>query len=278
MEKSLFVFGLGYSALTLAGRLQREGWRISGTCRDVGKCAALKEKGIDAVPFEAVRSIGAPHILVSIPPQETQGDVVLAHYRGHLLSQPRRWIGYLSTTGVYGDRQGAWVDEDTPVSPNTARLVRRVEAERRWLGLGAHVFRLAGIYGEGRNALVDVREGTAKRIDKPGQVFSRIHVEDVAGVLRASLHAPCPGSIYNVCDDAPAPAHDVVAYACALLGSELPPLIPFEHAALSPMAREFYSANRRVRNAHITQALGYVLRYPTYREGLSALHRQMRED
>ena len=188
-----------------------------------------------------------------------------------------KWVGYLSTTGVYGDRGGDWVDEESPLEPNTARGQRRLQAERSWLrlhsdfGLPVHLFRLAGIYGPGRNTLLNVRDGSAKRIIKPGQIFSRIHVEDIAGVLAASIAKPNPGRAYNVCDDEPCPPQEVVEFAANLLGLPLPPEIPFEQAELSPMAKSFYAESKRVSNRRIKTELGYKLVYPNYREGLRAL-------
>jgi nucleoside-diphosphate-sugar epimerase len=185
------------------------------------------------------------------------------------------WAGYLGTTGVYGDRGGEWVDEASPVAPTMPRTRRRVAAEGRWLasGLPVHLFRLAGIYGPGpaRNPLDAVRSGTARRIVKPGQMFGRIHRDDIVQVLCASIARPNPGAIYNLADDEPAPPQDVVAYACALLGTAPPPEIPYEEADLSPMARSFYADNRRICNARIKEELGVILRYPTYREGLESL-------
>ncbi|MBL8654941.1 MAG: SDR family oxidoreductase, partial [Alphaproteobacteria bacterium] len=189
-----------------------------------------------------------------------------------------KWIGYLSTTGVYGNRDGDWVDERAALHPSGSRGAARVAAEDAWLALGRvghkiHIFRLAGIYGAGRSALDTVRDGKAKRIVKPGQVFSRIHVEDIANVLEASIAKPDPGAIYNVCDDDPAPPQDVIAYACALLGVEAPPEIPYAQAAssMSEMARSFYTDNKRVSNLKIKEALGVKLAYPDYRAGLRAL-------
>ena len=271
MVKHLFIFGLGYSSQALARLAMAHGFAISGTCRTAEKCDALKTLGIDAHLFDAVPSgiiKDASHILSSAPPQEGHGDVVLARYADVL---PDAWLGYLSTTGVYGDWDGQWVDEESELRAGNARLERRVEAEAQWRARGGHVFRLAGIYGAGRSAIDDVRAGTARRIDKPGQVFSRIHVEDIAQTVFASMQKPDTGAVYNVCDDEPAPAAEVVAYACQLLGVPLPPLVPFEQAKLSAMGREFYSANRRVRNDKIKKALGVSLRYPTYREGLKAI-------
>jgi nucleoside-diphosphate-sugar epimerase len=188
-----------------------------------------------------------------------------------------RWIGYLSTTGVYGDRAGGWVDEEAPLIPTGERGRRRVAAEARWLDLVrrhgslVHIFRLAGIYGPGRNALDTVRAGRAQRIVKPGQIFSRIHVADIAQVLRASMAKPEPGAIYNVCDDDPAPPADVVAFACDLLGVPCPPPVPFDEAKLSQMALSFYADSKRVSNRRIKEELGVRLLYPSYRDGLAAL-------
>jgi nucleoside-diphosphate-sugar epimerase len=216
---------------------------------------------------------GVTHVLTSVAPDEA-GDPVLDLHGPDLLRLPGlAWAGYLGTTAVYGDRGGAWVDEETPVDPTLARADRRARAEAAWLasGLPAHVFRLAGIYGPGRNAFVNLRDGTARRVVKPGQVFSRIHVEDIATVLEASIARPRPGAVYNVCDDEPVPPQEVVAHAAALLGVEPPPEQPYATAELSPMARTFYRDNRRVRNDRLKQELGVRLAYPTYREGLAAL-------
>ena len=283
--RGLFCFGYGYCAAALGALLGPAGWSLAGTCRTPDGCLALAEKGVDAVPFaretpltDARRLLaGATHVLLSIPP-DPDGDPVLDCH-GTAIAAPGsvEWIGYLSTTGVYGDRGGAWVDESATPAPSGARGRRRLRAERGWLAFGArhglsvHVFRLAGIYGPGRNALASVRRGEARRIHKPGQVFSRIHVADIARVLAASIARPRAGAIYNVCDDEPAPAADVVAHACALLGVAPPPLTPLDEAALSPMARSFHADNRRVSNARIKSELGVDLRFPHYRAGLAAL-------
>jgi nucleoside-diphosphate-sugar epimerase len=216
---------------------------------------------------------GVTHLLSSVPP-DADGDPVLRHHAADLAALPGlAWVGYLSTTGVYGDRQGGWVDEDSNLTPGTERGRRRLAAERAWLasGLPVHLFRLAGIYGPGRNQLAGLRAGTAQRIDKPGQVFSRIHVDDIATVLAASIACPSPGRAYNVCDNEAAPPAEVVAHAAGLLGMAPPPLVPFATAELSPMARSFYADSKRVDNARIKAELGVALRYPTYREGLAAL-------
>lgn len=281
----LFCFGLGYSALALARRLLAQGWSVAGTTRAQDKADRLAGAGIEVFLFDRDRPLddpagalaGTSHLLSSAPPDGT-GDPVLEHHRADIAAlEGLAWLGYLSTTGVYGDRGGGWVDEDSDLAPTGARGRRRVAAEAAWLdlwerdGLPVHLFRLAGIYGPGRSALDTVRDGTARRIDKPGQVFSRIHVDDIAAVLQASMARPRPGAAYNLCDDAAAPPQEVVAYACELLGREPPPLVPFEAAELSDMARSFYRDNKRVSNARIKDELGVALAYPTYRDGLRAM-------
>lgn len=282
--KRLFCFGCGYSARVFARRFAAQGGSVAGTGRTEEKMADLRAAGIEAfifagdkpLPEEALK--GTTHLLISTPPGEG-GDPVLAAHQDILrkLVPAIEWAGYLSTTGVYGDRKGGWVSEDTPLDPAVARSDRRAAAEAAWTtfarasGLPLHIFRLAGIYGPGRNQLKSVLEGTACRIVKEGQVFSRIHVEDIATVLEASIARPNPGAVYNVCDDEAAPAPDVVAYAALLLGKEPPPEVAFEEANLSPMAASFYMASRRVSNRRIHEELGVELAYPTYREGLKAL-------
>ena len=285
MVNRLFCFGLGFSARALAARLRGTEWRIAGTTRGEDRAAALRAEGIEAFVFDRVRPLedpaaalaGTTHLLASVPPDD-HGDPVLDVHGadiGGLGSLD--WIGYLSTTGVYGDRGGGWVDEGSALEPTGARGRRRVAAEEAWCalhrdhGLPVHLFRLAGIYGPGRNALATVRGGTAKRIDKPGQVFSRIHVDDIAQVLDASMARPEPGRAYNVCDDDPAHPAEVIAHACGLLGQEPPPLVPFAEADLSPMARSFYRDNKRVSNQRIKDELGVELAYPDYKAGLRAL-------
>lgn len=283
---TLFCFGLGYSAQVFAQHLTAEGWDIHGTCRDSGKAADLDRAGFTAHLFDGAAPLSeegraalarADAVLASIPPDREGRDPALVHHAGDLADGAARWIGYLSTTGVYGDHGGAWVDETTPVSPATARGARRVAAERAWLELHetyskpVHVFRLAGIYGPGRNPLAGLRAGQARRIVKPGHVFSRIHVADIARVLAASLARPQPGAVYNVCDDLPAPSSEVTEYAADLLGVAPPPAIPFEEAEMSTMARSFYADNKRVSNRRIRDDLGVALAYPDYRAGLEAL-------
>lgn len=284
MAPRLFCFGYSYSAEFLARRLAPRGFRIAGTARTAERVAALTAAGIDAFRFDGTAPLpldaleGTTHILASIPP-DADGDSALRWHGADLGRLPGlAWLGYLSTTGVYGDHGGAWVDESMPPSPRTERARRRVAAEAAWQALtpSAHVFRLAGIYGPGRSTLDQVRAGTARRIVKPGQVFSRIHVADIAQALEASIDRPRPGVIYNLCDDEPAASSDVAAFACSLLGITPPPEIPFDQAQLSDMALSFYGENRRVSNAKVKRELGIELLYPTYREGLSALMAEKR--
>jgi nucleoside-diphosphate-sugar epimerase len=279
----LFCFGLGYTALALARRLMPEGWQVAGTTRTVDRQVRLAADGIRAHLFGRDQPLrdapaalaGATHLLTSIPPDEA-GDPVLDHHLADLRGcAALHWVGYLGTTGVYGDRGGDWVSEGDAAAPTMPRTRRRAAAEECWRasGLPVHIFRLAGIYGPGagRNALDAVRTGTARRIVKPGQVFGRVHVDDIVQVLRASIARPDPGAVYNVADDEPAPPQDVIAFACELLGVAPPPEVPYEEAELSPMARSFYADNRRISNARIKRELGVSLRYPSYREGLRAI-------
>ena len=283
MTRHLFCFGFGYTAQALAHRLADEGWVVGGTCRTAEKAAALREAGFCVELFDRDHPLasqaldGVTHLLVSVPP-DAAGDPILAVHGDDIAQiEGLRWLGYLSTTGVYGDRAGGWVDETAELSPSGERGRRRVSAEAGWLdlwhrcGVPVHILRLAGIYGPGRSPFEALRAGTAKRIDKPGQVFSRIHVEDLVSVLAASIGWPRPGAIYNVCDDDPAAPEAVVAYAAALLGRPAPPLVPLEAAGLSPMARGFYDDNKRVANGLIKNELGVRLRYPDYRAGLAAI-------
>lgn len=263
---SLFIFGLGYTSQAVARTAMAQGFTVAGTCRSPEKCNILKEQGMEAFEFDNIPPdilTNATHILSSVPPQEN-GDIVLP-----FLPTTNKWLGYFSTTGVYGDYAGKWVDEQTAPRPDNYRLRKRLEAEKQWQERGGHIFRLAGIYGKGRSAIDDVLSGQARRIYKEGQVFSRIHVDDIAQTILASMSRPNKQAIYNVCDDEPSPAHEVVSFACELLGKTPPALIPFTEADLSPMGREFYSANRRVKNERIKQELGVNLFYPTYREGLA---------
>jgi len=281
MRGILLSIGHGYSARALAAELGSD-WRIIGTTRRAARAAELEAQGIEPVIWpggDLTDALGeATHVLSSVPPGP-EGDPVVAALGPHLASARHlRWAGYLSTTGVYGDHRGGWVDEDTPLSPATERGHARVAAEQGWrdLGLPLHIFRLAGIYGPGRSALDRVRSGSAQRIVKEGQFFSRIHVADIARVLAASMSAPRSGAIYNVADDEPAPPQDVIAFAARMLGLPLPPEVPFEEAGLGLMARSFYAESKRVRNDRIKRELGIRLRHPDYRAGLAALVEQER--
>ena len=284
-ENVLFVFGLGFSGHALSTRLMALGWKVRATTRNPEKAKALIQAGIEASLFDSDAPLsdmgvldGVTHLLASVPP-DPDSDPVLRHNGKEIAARAAQfsWAGYLSTTGVYGDRGGDWVDEASSLEPATERGRWRVLAEAGWCalwrahGLPVHLFRLAGIYGPGRNALETVRQGKARRIVKPGQVFSRTHVSDIAAVLAASIARPNPGAAYNVCDDDPAPPQDVVLHACELLGVEPPPEIPFDDAELSKMARSFYAESKKVSNTRIKNELGVTLEYPDYRAGLAAL-------
>jgi len=280
---TLFIFGMGYSAKVLANRLRNDGWQVNGTGSD---------GDVDFTDPAAVHAAlaGATHILSSVPPDRATGtDPVLAQYADAIRTAPAHWIGYLSSTGVYGDAGGAWVDEAASVG--TGRRNARTEADLAWQVWGgqvlgaqvlgrqasggqaldsrARVFRLPGIYGPGRSALDRVRDGSAKRIDLPDQVFSRVHVDDIAGGVIASFDGP-PG-VYNLGDDLPCSQNRVIEAACRLLGVDPPPLQSLEEANLSPMARGFYAENRRVANGKAKRLLGWTLRYPDYEAGLAAI-------
>lgn len=279
MTKTLLSLGHGFSARALAPLLLSEGWEVIGTTRDPAKLEAMRATGISAILWQAeavTEALGrATHLLMSAAP-DAEGDPAL-RLVGPAIEERApgiEWAGYLSTTGVYGDHQGGWVTEETPLAPATRRGQLRVEAENAWSSvpsLPLHIFRLAGIYGPGRGPFAKLRKGTARRIIKPNQVFSRIHVEDIAQVLRASIARPNPGTAYNLCDDAPAPPQDVIACAAEMLGMPIPPEVPFEEAELSPMARSFYGESKRVSNARIKEELGVTLRYPDYQSALTAI-------
>lgn len=283
-DRHLFAFGFGSTASVLASRLLGSGWRVSGTCRSPEKAAAIRVQSVDPHLFDGAVQLdrgvleGVTHILLSVPPG-ADGDPVLRMMQDEIVSQRAtlQWIGYLSTTGVYGDRAGGLVDETMEMAPTSDRGRRRQAAEEAWFALGREIgvpvqtFRLAGIYGPRRNQIVSLRTGRARRIVKPGHVFSRIHVEDIASVLEASIARPNAGAAYNVCDDEAAPPQDVVAFAAELIGMAPPLDVPFEDADLSPMARSFYAESKRVSNRRIKEELGVELRFPTYREGLRAV-------
>ena len=275
----LFCFGFGYSAEALARRLKPQGWAVAGTSQDGGGARHVfsRRRPLTGAGLAALGE--ATHVLISIPP-DGAGDPALDVHRARLAAAPHlSWIGYLSTTGVYGDCGGALVDESAPLKPTAARSEYRVAAERAWLDFGAAhgmavtVFRLAGIYGPGRSALDRVRLGDARRIDKPGHLFGRIHVDDIALALERAIARPSAGAIYNVADDEPAANADVIAFACQLVGLDPPPAIPFAEAApeMSDMALSFWRDNRRIDNRRIKRALALEWQYPSYREGLLAI-------
>lgn len=277
MDKRLLSFGHGFSARAVAARLVPEGWHIVGTTRSAEKLEAIAATGVEPLlwPGSDPRALIAefPNILISAGPGP-DGDPVLAALRDAFVTAAlqMRWVGYLSTTGVYGDHQGGWVDEQTSLNPATKRGQARVAAEAAWQvidDLPLHIFRLAGIYGPGRGPFAKVRNGTARRIIKQGQLFSRIHVDDIAQALELSLNTPTPGEIFNLCDDDPAPPQDVIGYAAELLGVPIPPAIPFEEAEMTPMARSFYAESKRVRNDRAKKILGWKPSYPDYRSGLA---------
>jgi nucleoside-diphosphate-sugar epimerase len=283
MTQTLLSFGHGYSAKALSHNLIQQGWSVIGTTRSADRAAAISKTGAQPLIFPSNDGLGAieaalrsaTHLLISAGPTQ-DGDPVLSVLRDRIaaVAQNLAWAGYLSTTGVYGDHQGGWVDETSPLTPSTARGRLRKAAEDEWRaidGLPLHVFRLAGIYGPGRGPFEKVRAGSARRIIKQGQVFSRIHVDDIAQVLAASISRPNPGAVYNLCDDDPAPPQDVIAHAAELLGVPVPPAVAYEDAELTPMARSFYAESKRVRNDRIKNDLGVELIYPTYREGLAAM-------
>ena len=279
MAKTLISFGHGYSASALAKLLIPLGWTVYGTTRSADRAESLARTGVIPVLWEQdnMDSVFAQvsHLLIAAGP-DAEGDPTLRLYRDQIttLAPQLEWAGYLSTTGVYGDHQGGWVDENTPLTPSTRRGQWRVAAESEWRSipnLPLHIFRLAGIYGPGRGPFAKVRNGTARRIIKENQVFSRIHVDDIAQILLASITRPNPGAVYNVCDDLAAPPEDVIAHAADLLGLPIPLAEPFESADMTPMARSFYAESKRVRNDRIKQDLGVTLKYPDYRAGLAAL-------
>ncbi|PPR14817.1 MAG: hypothetical protein CFH42_00579 [Alphaproteobacteria bacterium MarineAlpha12_Bin1] len=281
--QTLFCFGFGYTAKALSNTILSKGWSVRGTTRhkidqDVSNAKMFffdRDKPLTN-PDKALK--GITHLLVSIPP-DSIGDPVIDHHKIDLISQMEdlRWIGYLSTTGVYGDQGGAYVDENTQRNPKSIRSQIRAKIEDEWYnlwkhnGLPVHLFRLAGIYGPGRNTLEVLKKGLKEQVVKKGQVFNRIHVQDIASTLLASMNRPNPGGIYNVSDDEPASTQDVIAYACDLLGKKIPPAVPYERAKISEMARSFYEENKRVTNNLIKQELEVTLAYSNYRLGLQAL-------
>ncbi|MET1413602.1 SDR family oxidoreductase [Roseibium sp. HPY-6] len=279
----LFVFGVGFSSKAFIEEVRDQFEWIGGTTRSEEKASILRKAGVEPFLFDGTaKGAGisdalktATHVLVSIAPNE-DGDPVLTWHGEDIAAGKPSWTGYLSTVGVYGNHDGAWVDEDTPCKPVSKRSVQRVAAEDAWLsfagdtGLAVQVFRLSGIYGPGRNTFENFKKGKARRLVKPGQVFNRIHVADIARALKLAM-ATRSTRVFNVTDDEPAPPQDVVTYAAELLGVEPPPEIPFESADLTPMARSFYGENKRVSNKRIKDELGFTFRYPNYRIALRDL-------
>jgi len=287
-KKQIFCFGFGFSAQGLARNLPSLEWQIGGTCRGENKRNEMKQMGWEGFIFDGDGANAklpdffwdASHLLISIPPKPT--DFVLDNFCSDILKKRDwKWIGYLSTTGVYGDKEGEVVSETSELAPTIDRAKRRLEAENRWLKLFSeyqfpvHIFRCVGIYGPGRNPIETVRKGLGKRIDKPGYKFSRVHVDDLANVLNASIEKPNPGSIYNVCDDHPVESRHVTEYACELLKAELPPLVPFDEANLSEMAKSFYLDRKTISNQKIKDELGVKLKYPNYKVGLQSLLKEL---
>ena len=285
----LFVFGLGYSARAVIARLQPTLEAVWGTTRDPGKLAEIEQLGVKPLLFHGSTADSAPlagkelpaalsradHLLVSIAPDE-HGDPVLNHFRQELAARQPKSIVYLSTIGVYGDHNGAWVDEASECRPVSERSRQRVNSEGQWQSFSAEtgvpvaIIRLAGIYGPGRGSFQKIRRGSARRIVKPGQVFNRIHVDDIAAIVESAFIQRANGA-FNGTDDEPAPPQDVLSFAADLLGVPPPPELAFEEAEMTAMARTFYGENKRVRNDRIKRELGVRLTYPTYREGLPAV-------
>jgi len=281
-QNTLLSFGHGYSAQALDRLLLPLGWRIIGTCRSKDKAEALRARGVEpriwrgegATAELRADLAAATHVLTSVSPAPGHDPVLAAFGPALAAAKNLEWVGYLSTVGVYGDHQGGWVDETTPPTPMNPRGTLRWQAEQDWQGIAGlplHVFRIAGIYGPGRGPFAKLRAGTARRVVKEGQVFSRIHVDDIAQVLAASIAKPNPGTTYNLCDDDPAPPQDVIGFAAELLGLTPPPEVPFDAADMTTMGRSFYSESKRVRNTRIKDELGVRLHYPDYRSGLKAV-------
>lgn len=285
--KKLFCFGYGYTASYLAERLRASDWKIAGTTTDEEKYVFMKDQGIDAYLFDSSQPLADPlealegvtHILLSIPPSIAGDPAYLMHGVDIANIPTLEWVGYLSTIGVYGNQDGRWIDETKMTAPTSRRGSSRLKAEEQWRELGEntgmimpHFFRMSGIYGPGRSAIDAVRAGDSRRIEKPGHVFNRIHIEDILQVLISSINMPSPGEIYNLADDCPTPSHEVIAYACELLGYDMPPMIPFDQADIAPIVRSFYTDNKRIKNDKIKSAFGLSLIYPTYKTGLDACY------
>lgn len=285
LMSKIFCFGYGYCCDYLGHVLGAQGsWEICGTTRDPEKQEILQNRNVKTFLFDDGSPLSDPlyalkdvtHILISTPPDDVGDPAFLSHAEDILALKSLEWVGYLSTTGVYGDRGGAWVDEQAEISPTSKRGSRRAKAEAQWLdlyqrhGLPVHIFRLSGIYGPARSALDSVRAGVARRIEKPGHAFNRVHVEDIVQTLMASMRNPNPGSAYNLADDCPSSSAAVISYACELLDIEPPPVIPYEEADMAPIARSFYKDNKRISNQKIKDELGVELNHPDYMEGLES--------
>jgi len=283
MKNTLLIFGYGYTAKMLTSLLDKDNWQIFGTSRQSSEDNNSDKVTIIDFSKDAIEKIigNVTHILITTPPDTILGDPTLLKFKETIIydAPALQWIGYLSTTSVYGNHLGAWVDELTPAKIENERSRARFEAEIYWLALGrrinvpTQIFRLAGIYGPKRNPLSQLLENKARAIYKEGQFFSRIHVEDIANVLIASMKVPTANEIFNLCDDLPSPSFETVEYAASLLKIPAPERIPFENANLSEMALEFYGSNKRVKNSKIKDVLSISLKYPTYLEGLSKMHK-----
>ncbi len=284
-DKKLFCFGYGYTCDYLGYEvLERSGWAVAGTTRDQARREILRARGVQAHIFDYEHPLpdithdlkDVTHILISTPPDDDGDPSFMMHGRDIAQLPNLEWVGYLSTTGVYGDRDGCWVDENSEPSPSAQRGTRRLKAEEQWLslyksyGLPVHIFRLAGIYGPGRSALDSLRGGLARSIFKKDHVFGRAHVDDIVNVLLASIDRPMAGEVFNVVDNVPASSHEVVEYAAKILGRAPPPIVNFEEADLAPMTRSFYMDNRRTSNEKIKRVLGVELCYPDFKSGLEA--------
>ena len=286
-KRKLFCFGYGYVSEHLGEALKKSkeyDWSLSGTVREAAHKRKLDAKGIDITLFEYTRPLpdvaqtlkDVTHILFCAPPSAEGSAIFSSHGEEIANLKNLQWAGYMSTTGVYGNRSGGWVDENSDINPTTIRGTRRALAEQQWCslykaqGLPIHSFRLSGIYGPGRSAIDSVVAGMSRRVEKKGHAFSRIHIDDIVQTVMASMAKPNAGNAYNLADDFPAPSHEVIAYACDLLGVPCPPLVPFDEVDLAPITQSFYDDNKRVRNDKIKQELGVKLKYPSYREGLLA--------
>lgn len=283
-----FIFGFGYTAQNLAPELIAHGFKVIGTSRTLDKTQpnSINPQIID-LNYQSIEENlkQATHILICIPPVSAIGDIVLNKYQELIIKQYPylTWLGYLSSTGVYGDKQGDWVDEESACTPHTKTGIERLKAETAWYqfakerNLPLHIFRLSGIYGPNRNAISRIMQGKKQSIFKENQVFCRIHVEDIVATILASIQSPKPLSIYNVSDDEPAPIHVIDSYASSLIKQNPPSLVPFADAQLSPMEQEFYANNRRVSNFKIKRELNVRLKYPSYKEGLSNIWENYRK-